>query len=120
MLDMSRKMVSFVVMALIFCIQLYACTDKQPAGAKVIVDKDESAATPAFGNAPLTVSFDAGKYLEQSGGKFSLLWNFDDGSISTETSPKHKFNVMGTYMVSLTVIRPDGIRDAYWTTVIVN
>ncbi len=117
---MSRKMLSLVVISLIFCIQFYACTDKQPLDKKVIMDKDEIAATPAFGKAPLTVSFDAGKYLEQYIGEFSLLWNFDDGSISTETLPKHKFNVMGTYMVSLTVIRPDSIRDAYWTIVIVN
>ncbi len=117
---MSTKMLLFVVIALIFCIQFYACTDKQPLDEKVIMEKDEIAAAPAFGKAPLTVSFDAGKYLKQYSGKFSLLWNFDDGSISNETSPKHKFNVMGTYMVSLTVIRPGSIRDAYWTIVIVN
>jgi PKD repeat protein len=117
---MIKKKTAFITAVLILCSQFYACTVKEPAGKDRTDTWEEIAARPAFGKAPLTVSFDAGTSLNQYSGEPSLLWDFDDRSISTEVSPEHTFNVMGTYMVSLTVIRPDGLRDAFWTTVIVN
>ncbi len=117
---MIKKRTALIAAVLIFFSQFYACADTKLTGKDRADSWEEITASPAFGKAPLTVSFDAGKSLDQYGGEPSLIWRFDDRSISTEISPEHKFNVMGTYMVSLTVIRPDGLRDAFWTTVIVN
>ncbi len=33
----------------------------------------------------------------------NYIWDFDDGSFSTEENPTHVFYVRGTYMVKLTV-----------------
>lgn len=117
---MRKGKITVIAVILIIITMCYACTDTERGGQGIVLAEVEIAATPTFGKAPLTVSFDAGKRLEQYSGKVSLLWDFDDGGSSTDVSPKHKFNVMGTYMVSLTGIRPDGQKDGYWTTVIVN
>jgi PKD repeat protein len=117
---MIKKRMALITAVLILCGQFYACTETKLAGKDQTDGWEEITASPTFGKAPLTVSFDAGKSLDQYSGEPSLLWDFDDRSTSTEISPEHKFKVMGTYMVSLTVIRPDGLRDTFWTTVIVN
>lgn len=38
--------------------------------------------------------------------KFSYLWNFGDGTVSSELNPHHLYHQYGTYSVSLTVKRP--------------
>ena len=53
----------------------------------------------ASGRAPLNVQF-----TDQSTGNItSWVWNFSDGTISTERSPSHTFTTVGTYNVFLTV-----------------
>lgn len=39
------------------------------------------------------------------------LWDFGDGSISTEQHPLHNFPAPGTYVVTLTVINDSDITD---------
>ncbi|QYZ80030.1 PKD domain-containing protein [Methanofollis formosanus] len=58
--------------------------------------------TPAGGNAPLTVAFTD----ESTGCVFSRVWDFGDGSISTEERPSHTYASAGTYTVSLNVSNP--------------
>jgi PKD repeat protein len=61
-------------------------------------------ASPRAGTAPLTVTFrDLSK-----GTVDSWLWNFGDGSISTEQSPVHLYATPGTYSVNLTVANEGG------------
>ena len=56
------------------------------------------------GNAPLTVRF-----TNQSTGNINnRLWNFSDGTTSSENNPTHTFNIAGTYNVFLTVMGPGG------------
>jgi PKD repeat protein len=56
------------------------------------------------GTAPLTVHF-----TNQSSGTIStILWNFSDGTTSTESNPTHTFTVPGTYNVFLTATGTGG------------
>lgn len=56
------------------------------------------------GFAPLTVQF-----IDQSSGTVSsYLWNFSDGTTSSERNPRHTFTTPGTYNVFLTVTGPGG------------
>ncbi len=56
------------------------------------------------GVAPLTVQFTD----QSSGSVTTYLWNFSDGSTTTERNPVHTFTTPGTYNVFLTVTGPGG------------
>ena len=56
------------------------------------------------GVAPLTIQFTD----QSSGSVSSYLWNFSDGSTTTERNPVHTFTTPGTYNVFLTVTGPGG------------
>jgi outer membrane protein assembly factor BamB len=61
-------------------------------------------ATPTCGVAPLTVQF-----TNRSVGESNFwLWDFGDGSTSTERSPSHVYTDAGAYTVSLAVTGPEG------------
>lgn len=61
-------------------------------------------ASPLSGVAPLTVSF-----TDQSTGEITAwLWDFGDGSTSTQQNPTHTYDTPGTYTVTLTVTGPGG------------
>ncbi len=61
-------------------------------------------ATPASGNAPLTVQF-----TDQSTGIIdSCAWDFGDGETSNQRNPSHAYGSPGTYSVTLTVTGPGG------------
>lgn len=64
------------------------------------------AADPTEGIAPLAVSFDAsGSYGE---GDHTVLWDFGDGTTSTENTVQHTFVDDGEFTVTLTVTGEDG------------
>jgi PKD repeat protein len=74
-------------------------------------------AIPTSGNRPLNVQFSS----QSTGNITSYLWDFGDGSTSTETNPIHTYITAGTFTVKLTVtsaggtdskIRPDFIQAA--------
>ena len=52
----------------------------------------------------------------------SWLWNFGDGSTSSEQSPWHKYESEGTYRVTLTVTSKDGCTDSstYQSAIVVD
>jgi len=59
------------------------------------------AANPTHGTAPLTVRF-----ADRSRGRITAwLWDFGDGSTSTDEHPTHTYANHGRYTVSLTVSR---------------
>jgi PKD repeat protein len=60
--------------------------------------------TPRSGNSPLVVQFTG----ISTGNITSRLWNFGDGTTSTERSPSHTYEKAGSYTVSLTVTGPGG------------
>lgn len=61
-------------------------------------------AEPTSGSAPLTVSF----HDTSTGNPERWLWQFGDGSTSTEQNPVHTYTINGVYSVSLTSDTPAG------------
>jgi len=57
------------------------------------------------GSVPLTVSFSNAS----TGVVGALLWNFGDGSFSTDANPVHTFTLPGSFTVSLTALGAGGI-----------
>lgn len=64
-------------------------------------DKLESdfTATPLSSNGPTTVNF----FDLSTGNPITWLWNFGDGTSSTQQNPSHTYSNKGTYAVSLTI-----------------
>ncbi len=60
-------------------------------------------ASPWYGNAPLTVSFDAGSSFDFTGSIVSYSWNFGDGNTASGMTVHHTFTQAGNYTVTLTV-----------------
>ena len=61
-------------------------------------------ATPATGNAPLTVRF-----INRTAGKVdSWVWDFGDGTTSTAVSPTHVYTQVGNYTVTLSATNIGG------------
>ena len=58
--------------------------------------------TPATGCAPYTALFN-----NTSDGGQTFLWNFGDGTTSTEISPSHLYTTPGSYTVKLTAVDPN-------------
>ncbi len=65
-------------------------------------------ANPTLGQAPLTVNFTD----NSSGAVTSRLWNFGDGTASTNENPSHAYPGAGVYSVTLTVNGPGGTNTA--------
>ncbi|MDV0447565.1 hypothetical protein MsAg5_14690 [Methanosarcinaceae archaeon Ag5] len=70
--------------------------------------KADFTATNNQGAAPLKVQF-----TDQStgSGNLSYLWNFGDGTTSTDKNPSHTYNQTGTYTVALTVVSSCGVNS---------
>ena len=66
--------------------------------------------TPTTGKAPLEVSFTGGNSSDDSEVS-SYTWNFKDGSSATTANPKHTFNEIGSYEVTLTVTDNEGLTN---------
>ncbi len=66
-----------------------------------VIDMPQAAivATPMTGSAPLTVAFQNWSL----GTPTSCLWDFGDGTTSTEDNPTHTYKSAGTFNVTLTV-----------------
>ncbi|MDX1994989.1 MAG: PKD domain-containing protein [bacterium] len=67
------------------------------------------------GTAPLTVQFTDTSTGEITG----WLWDFGDGTTSTEQNPSHTYNAAGTYTATLTVSGPGGTSEPSTTTITV-
>ncbi|MGE4618529.1 MAG: S8 family serine peptidase [Planctomycetota bacterium] len=62
-------------------------------------------ASTTFGSTPLTVGF-----VDTSTGIISTaLWQFGDGTSSSQANPSHVFDQVGTFIVELTVTGPGGV-----------
>lgn len=67
---------------------------------------DFAADTTGGCSVPFTVNFS-----DSSSGATSWLWNFGDGSFSSQQNPTHVYGNTGTYNVTLTVWGPSGCVD---------
>ena len=66
-------------------------------------------AVPTNGTVPLTVKFyDNTTHYDNI---TSWIWNFGDGTNSTEQNPTHNYTTTGTYNVTLTITEQDGDND---------
>jgi uncharacterized repeat protein (TIGR01451 family) len=66
-----------------------------------------ASATPSSGTSPLTVQFSSFNTYDQDGGTLAYLWNFGDGTTSTQPNPQKTYNPGNSnpagYNVTLTV-----------------
>ena len=65
-------------------------------------------AEPTEGSRPLVVKFSAEGSNDPKGGSLRYLWDFGDGSTSTDREVKHEYVGVGTYEVTLTVTDESG------------
>lgn len=58
--------------------------------------------------------------LSTGNGSYSFLWNFGDGSSSTEAFPTHIYDTSGPYTLCLTITDGSGCTDTYCDSISVN
>lgn len=75
-------------------------------------------ATPLSGVVPLEVTFN-GENSTDDKGIVSFLWDFADGTTSSETNPVHTYNAVGVYEVTLTVTDEEGLTGTDTVTITV-
>ncbi len=109
---MKHQTYLFLLFAIIFCgattTCVYAAPSQESGSGFIIVTNPPVAdffTTTQFGTAPLLVSFS-----DRSQGSIPLnyLWEFGDGSTSTEQNPTHNYAFNGKYTVCLTVTNKYG------------
>ncbi|MCD6478257.1 MAG: PKD domain-containing protein, partial [Candidatus Diapherotrites archaeon] len=61
-----------------------------------------------FGQAPLTVTFDASSSFDPDGTIVSYEWDFGDGNTASDITAIHTYPTEGIYMVKLTVVDNNG------------
>ncbi|MCP3941126.1 MAG: PKD domain-containing protein [Desulfobacteraceae bacterium] len=62
----------------------------------------------AYGNAPLTIFFNASASSDLDGTIASYVWDFGNGETGTGETTNHTFTTPGTYVIYLTVTDNDG------------
>ena len=88
-----------------------------PAGNQAPIAR--AGADRTSGAAPLTVNFSAAGSSDPEGGALSYLWNFGDGTTSTQANPSHTFTGSGQRAVTLTVTDPAGRTGSATVTITV-
>ncbi len=74
-------------------------------------------ATPATGQAPLSVQLSSALSSDPDGQIVGWSWTFGDGTSSTAANPVHTFTAAGTYSVGLTVTDNTGLTGSASVTV---
>ncbi|MEU6973468.1 ThuA domain-containing protein [Kitasatospora aureofaciens] len=68
----------------------------------------KASATPDTGQPPLDVTFSSAGSVDPSGESLTYLWDFGDGSTSTDANPTHTYTTKGTFKARLTVTNESG------------
>ncbi|MGI9319299.1 MAG: PKD domain-containing protein, partial [bacterium] len=76
-------------------------------------------ATPAIGDAPLTVNVDASGSSDGDGTITNYDWNFGDGNTGSGVTTSHQYTATGSYTLILTVTDDDGETDQTTTSITV-
>lgn len=117
---MIKKSIFLSLAVFIICLLTITPAENAEINAQAAVEAQVGiTATPSFGSAPLTVSFDASEFLYHYGDKLSFSWDFNDGGKSDGVTTTHTFSTRGTYTVALSVTTPFGPQDA-WVVIVVN
>src|SRR5206468_3144743 len=74
---------------------------------------------PAFSGMDACLGF-ANSFTNTSSGAASYVWNFGDGSTSTDANPTHTYAGIGTYTVKLVAMTSPGCTDSVSHDVKVN
>jgi PKD repeat protein len=82
---------------------LSACGGGGGGGSGNLPPTASFTATPASGQAPLAVSFDASGSSDPDGTIASYAWNFGDGATGSGATASHTYVAAGTFAVLLTV-----------------
>ena len=98
--------------------QLYTAIDYDADSTNQAPTADVSAA-PVSGDAPLTVSFDAGGSSDADGSIVSYHWNFGDGSFGSGNNVNHTYQA-GQFTATLTVTDDAGATDTASVVISVN
>jgi PKD repeat protein len=69
-------------------------------------------ASPFTGCQPLTIDFTSNTTIDTSGSIASWLWDFDDGTTSTQQNPTHSYWELFIHTVHLTVTSNGGCTDS--------
>ena len=69
----------------------------------------ELEASPYYGDAPLTVSFNASKSFDFTGSITTYSWDFGDGNTATGITAQHTYEQVGNYTVVLTITNDAGL-----------
>jgi len=69
--------------------------------------------TPAAGDAPLSVFFDASDSVDPEGGPLTYDWSFGEGTKAVGATATHTYAIAGTYEAVLTVTDQEGNRGTY-------
>jgi len=93
-----------------FTIDSTTVTDPPPVPLQAVIS-----AAPGSGTVPLIVSFNS---ADSKGEISTRLWDFGDGTTSTETTPSHTYSTAGTYYASLKLVSQSGESSSATTTII--
>jgi len=96
------KAVSLVVLLLALSAVLSGCFDRNHSPVAVIT------ATPASGEAPLEVTFDASESYDPDSDAITYKWNFGDGEVAQGETIQHGFGTAGSYTVKLQITDSKG------------
>jgi len=94
-------------------------TRNDPVGCGNQAPTASFTASPASGNAPLTVSFDASASTDPDGSIASYSWDFGDGDSGSGATTSHVYSTDGTFTATLTVADDDGNTDTATRTITV-
>lgn len=97
----------------------YLITGSYPKNAAAAVQPTALiSALPAFGDAPLTVSFDGNGSSDQDGNIVAYDWSYGDGSTNgSDAASSHIYNTPGTYTATLTVTDNSGLKNSATQTI---
>ncbi len=77
-------------------------------------------ASPASGESPLMVAFNASTSHDPEGDPLTYAWNFGDGAAASGMIVSHSYNVKGTYIARLIVADGSGNADTAFKCITVN
>jgi len=77
-----------------------------------VVSAGFTSSAPTSCTSPHTVNFTN----QSTGTGLSYLWNFGDGTTSTQANPSHQYNSLGNYTVTLTVSNNQGCTNTFTQT----
>lgn len=96
------------------------CTNANSAAPDVITIHPYPIAAFSVNATSFDLPYDAMNTTNQSAGALTYLWNFGDGTTSTDIEPQHMYTTVGTFQVQLIAVTQFGCSDTTYTQVITN